>query len=207
MSEQASLTSRLIRRAAILDFDRGGWRLEGKVPKDKKFVIIGAPHTSNWDFVIFLSATYKMGVVPSFIGKHTLFRGPFKRLMYDMGGIPINRGASANFVEQVVKVFSQRETLHLVIAPEGTRSSDGRWKSGFYHIALGAAVRIVPVWLDLKQRLIKVGAALKPTGDYAADVEKLGDFYRACDPGNPRFHRINSSPAGEAARGALGTGA
>jgi 1-acyl-sn-glycerol-3-phosphate acyltransferase len=124
------------------------------------------------------------------MGKHTLFRGPLKRLMYDMGGIPIDRTKRANYVEQVVQAFDERDELALVIAAEGSRHTDGRWKSGFYHIAMGAGVPIVPVWLGLPQRRIRVGEPFMPTGDYPADLHRIAEFLRAADPANPRFANI-----------------
>lgn len=128
---------------------------------------------------------------PSFVGKHTLFRWPLKRLMEDMGGIPIDRGRRANYTDQVAAAFAARDELALVIAPEGTRDTDGHWRSGFYHIALAAGVPIVPAWLNLSQRLVKVGEAIAPTGDYGADLAQIADFYRACEPRNPRFREID----------------
>lgn len=192
-----TLSSRLIRRASILYFDLENWRVEGRAPAAKKFVIVGAPHTSNRDFLVFLAATDKLGISPSFIGKHSLFRGPLKRLMFDMGGIPIDRSKRANYVDQVVAEFGKRDELALVIAPEGTRGSDGHWKSGFYHIALGADVPIVPAWLDLEQRRVKIGAPIVPSGDYAADITRIAEFFRAIDPTNPRFSMIDRDAAPE----------
>lgn len=107
--------------------------------------------------------------------------------MIDMGGIPVDRSIRSNYVDQVVAEFARREALALVIAPEGTRHSDGRWRSGFYHIAEGAGVPIVPAWIDRPTRRAGIGPPVMPTGDYAADVEKLLGFYREALPGHPRF--------------------
>lgn len=189
-SVKPSLTSRLIRRASILYFRMAGWKIEGAPITVKKFVLAGAPHTSNWDFVVFLGATDALGIRPSFMGKHTLFRWPLKRLMYDMGGIPIDRRKRANYVEQVVDAFDQRDDLALVIAAEGSRHTEGDWKSGFYHIAMGANVPIVPVWLGLSQRRIRVGEAFMPSGDYLADLHRIAEFLRAANPAEPRFANV-----------------
>ena len=168
-----------------------GWRIDGTLPPDKKFIIAGAPHTSNWDFAIFLGAVDQLGVRPSYLGKHSLFRWPLKRFMLDMGGIPVDRSKRANYVEQVVAEFARRDTLALVIAPEGTRHSDGRWKSGFYHIAMGAGVPIVPAWIDRGRRRAGIGPAIQPSGDYRADLKRLAEFYRAAWPGQIRFREID----------------
>lgn len=191
LTSSPSLSSRLIRRACIAYYRARGWRLEGAVPEIPKFIIVGAPHTSNWDFVIFLAATDELGVRPSFVGKHSLFRWPMTRLMYDMGGIPVDRTKRANYTEQVAAAFAARDELALVIAPEGTRDTDGHWRSGFYHIAMAAGVPIVPAWLNLGQRLLKVGEPVAPTGDYRADIRRIADFYRACEPDNTRFAEID----------------
>ena len=165
-------------------------RIDGQPPPDKKFIIVGAPHTSNWDFAVFLGATDALGIKPSYLGKHSLFRWPLKRFMLDMGGIAVDRSKRANYVDQVVAEFAKRKELALVIAPEGTRDSDGRWKSGFYHIAVGAGVPIVPAWLDRDRRRAEIGPAIWPSGDYKADLGKIADFYRTAWPEQPRFREI-----------------
>jgi len=154
-------------------------------------VLVGAPHTSNWDFAVFLGATEDLGIRPSYLGKHSLFRWPLNRFMLDMGGIPVDRSKSANYVEQVVAEFGRRDELALVIAPEGTRYSDGRWKSGFYHIAVGAGVPIVLAWLDRSKRRAGIGPAIWPSGDYRADIRKIAEYYRSVWPEQPRFREID----------------
>ncbi|MEO7655204.1 MAG: lysophospholipid acyltransferase family protein, partial [Sphingomicrobium sp.] len=171
-----------------------GWRIEGELPPAKKFVLVGAPHTSNWDFALFLGATDALGIRPSYLGKHSLFRWPMQRFMLDMGGIPVDRTTRAHYVDQVVAEFADRAALALVIAPEGTRHSNGRWKSGFYHIATGAAVPIVLARIDRPRRTIQIGPAILPSGDYRADLRRIADFYRAADPEEPRFVEIDREP-------------
>lgn len=187
---QPSLLSRLVRRLLIATYQSGGWRVEGRPPPLDKFIVIGAPHTSNWDFATFLGAVEEMGLSPSYIGKHSLFRWPLRRFFLDMGGIPIDRGKRANYVMQVAAEFAQRERLVLVIAPEGSRDPSGPWRSGFYHIALRAGVPIVPAWLDRQRRRAGIGPPLVPSGDYASDLAKLAAFYRSNLPGHPRLALI-----------------
>ncbi|MEO6534450.1 MAG: 1-acyl-sn-glycerol-3-phosphate acyltransferase [Sphingomicrobium sp.] len=145
--------------------------------------------------MVFLGATDELGIRPSFMGKHTLFRWPMMRFMRDMGGIAINRSLRANAVEQVVEAFARRDELALVVAAEGSRTTDGAWRSGFYHIATGAGVSIVPVWIDRGRRVGRIGGPMQPSGDYAADLHKLAQFFRACDPANPRFANIERGPS------------
>lgn len=190
-----SLVSRLVRWVLVGLFKRRGWRVSGPKPTAPKFVFVGAPHTSNWDFAIFLGVTDALGVRPSFTGKRSLFRWPMRRFMLDMGGIPVDRSKRAKFVEHVVAEFDRRDELALVIAPEGTRTSDGQWRSGFYHIAMGAGVPIVPAWVNRARRRGMIGPAIMPTGDYRADLAKLAAFYRSMEPDNPRFKRIEDGIA------------
>ncbi len=182
-----SLSSRLVRWIILRIYRWKGWKLEGTLPATRKFVIAGAPHTSNWDFVFFTGATHEMGIRPNFMGKHTLFKWPMKRFMQDMGGIPVNRSIRANYVEQVAAEFARRDELALVVAAEGTRSSNGEWKSGFYHIAEAAGVPIVPCWVCNTTKRLGFGPALAPSGDYPADLASLAAFMRSKRPDEPRF--------------------
>ena len=189
-----SILSRIVRRFFIAIYNLRGWRIDGRPPPERKFVLVGAPHTSNWDFAVFLGATHALGIKPSYLGKHSLFRWPLRHFMLDMGGIPVDRSTRANYVDQVIAEFDRRDELALVIAPEGTRDSDGRWKSGFYHIAMGAGVPIVPAWLDRSRRCAEIGSAIWPTGDYRADLAKIAAFYRTAWPEQPRFREIDREP-------------
>lgn len=193
----ASLASRLVFWLIFRIYRLRGWKIDGRLPADlKKFVLVGAPHTSNWDFPVFLGATEDIGIRPSYLGKHSLFRWPLMRFMVDMGGIPINRAKPGNYVEQVAAAFDQSDELALVIAPEGTRHSNGRWKSGFYHIAMMAGVPIVIAWIDRSRRQIGIGPAITPSGDYRADLARIADWYRSAWPGQKRFLEIDRDERG-----------
>ncbi len=183
-----TLLSRLVKYVLLALYRWKGWSLEGAAPASRKCVILGAPHTSNWDFIFFLGAVTQLGLRPSFVGKLSLFRRPMTRFMYDMGGIPIDRRAKdQNYVEQVVAAFAQTDKLALVIAPEGTRGSITAWRSGFYHIALGAGVPIVPAWVDNATMLGGLGPEIMPSGDYAADLRKIAEFYYSKMPRHPKL--------------------
>ncbi len=190
-----SLMSRLVRWIILLIYRAKGWKLEGALPDARKFVIAGAPHTSNWDFVFFTGATHEMGIKPSFMGKHTLFRWPMKRFMEDMGGIPVDRRSRANYVEQVAAEFARRDELALVVAAEGSRTTDGTWKSGFYHIAQAAGVPIVPTWVCNATMRLGFGPALWPSGDYAADLAKIAAYLRSVLPDESRFKALEAQAA------------
>ena len=163
-----------------------GWKLEATLPDTKKYVLIGAPHTSNWDFVYMLLFRSAIGINPHWVGKDTFFRWPFGGLWKRLGGIPVNRRSRNSFVDQMVATFQEHDELVLVIAPEGTRSKTRYWKSGFYYIALGAGVLIVMGFLDYARKVGGIGPALMPTGDIQADFITLREFYADKTGKHPR---------------------
>lgn len=164
-----------------------GWRIEGQLPPLDKFVLIGAHHTSNWDFVLFIAAKFILRLNARWFGKHSIFRWPFGALMRYWGGIPIRRHLKLNTVEQAIEAFAEHRQFILVLSPEGTRRKVERWKSGFYHIACGAGVPIVPAALDFQHRRIVIGAPFQPTGNEEADLRQLLAFYRPYVPKNPDY--------------------
>lgn len=185
---RATLLSRMVKAFLLALYRWKGWTLAVEAQVPKRCVILGAPHTSNWDFVFFIGATRSVGIRPSFMGKLSLFRPPLTRFMYDMGGIPIDRRAKGrHYVDQVVSAFAAADELALVIAPEGTRGPIKEWRSGFYHIALGAGVPIVPAWVDNAVMRGGIGPAIVPSGDYAADLRRIAEFYRSKMPDHPKL--------------------
>ena len=176
---------RLIRSFLLLWFRRGGWTVFGTLPPDPKFVIMGASHTSNWDFLVFLGAVQALGRKVHFIGKHTLFRWPMCGFMRALGGIPVDRGAPQDLVSQVVAQFDAHDDFILVVAPEGTRSRTAQWKTGFYQIALKAGVPIVAAGPDYPTRRGVFGPVIRPTGDYATDMKPAFAFFRTLTPRHP----------------------
>jgi 1-acyl-sn-glycerol-3-phosphate acyltransferase len=154
-----------------------GWSQEGARPAAHKFVLLAAPHTSNWDLVYLLALAALYGVDVSWMGKHTLFSPPFGGLMRRLGGIPIRRDRREAVVVQMARAFAERESLALVVPAEGTRGHVDHWKSGFYHIARTAQVPIVMGYLDYARRRGGFGPALIPTGDVSKDMDAIRDFY------------------------------
>jgi 1-acyl-sn-glycerol-3-phosphate acyltransferase len=188
MDRKPTLLSRLVKGFLLALYRWKGWQLEQARGTPKRCVILGAPHTSNWDFVFFLGATHQLGIKPSFMGKLSLFRAPLTRFMYDMGGIPIDRRAKdRNYVDQVVSEFAKGRELALVIAPEGTRGSITAWRSGFYHIALGARAPVVPAWVDNATMKGGLGPPLTISGDYEADLRRIAEFYHSVMPLHPKL--------------------
>lgn len=156
-----------------------GWQIEGGLPDAPKYVLIAAPHTSNWDMVFFLACCFVTGLRPSFLAKHSLFRWPFGLFFRAMGGLPINRTSRHNMVEQCVQFFRTCDELVLTIAPEGTRGKVRHWKTGFYYIALGAGVPVALGFIDYRRKRAGVGPLLSLSGDLDADIKRFRDFYAA----------------------------
>ena len=155
-----------------------GWRIEGQFPNVAKCVAISAPHTSNWDFFFGICTVYALGVRAEWIGKHTLFRWPYGWFMRLLGGTPIDRRRSAGVVEQIVETMKARDSLILGMAPEGTRKRVGRWKTGFYRVAMQAQVPILLTYFDYETRTIGIGPTVEPTGDIEHDMAEIMEFYR-----------------------------
>lgn len=155
-----------------------GWRLTGALPATSKYVIIGAPHTSNWDFILALliAASFRLRI--NFMMKDELFRPPWGWFFRAVGGIAINRRSNNNVVDQMVQRFRERERLVLVIPPEGTRSRVAKWKTGFYYIAQGAGVPILLGFADYARKLGGFGPLVQPTGDIETDMAAIRTFYQ-----------------------------
>lgn len=172
-----SIMSRLFRRLLVWFYRTRGWKAEGQVPAERRFILLAAPHTSNWDFVNFLGLTEDVGIKPHFMAKKSLFRGFWKNFLFDMGGVPVERSSSHNYVEQMVSEFNRRTDFILTIAAEGTRSYAAEWKTGFYHIAMGAKVPIILGFMDYARKVGGLGPTIWPTGDFVADMKKMAKFY------------------------------
>jgi len=156
-----------------------GWRPEGKLPPDKKFVLIAAPHTTNWDMPIMLAISWALGVETRWMGKKSLFRFPFGTFMRALGGIPIDRSQRTNMVAQAAEMIRSKAQFILAVPPEGTRSGgDGVWRSGFYHIAREADVPIQLGFLDYSRKRGGLGPLVHPTGDTGADMDLIRAFYQ-----------------------------
>lgn len=153
------------------------WRVEGDIADHPQYVAIVAPHTTNWDFVVGLAARYALRLDASWLGKHTLFRPPFGWIMRRWGGIAVDRTASHDVVSQTVAAFSSRPRVFLVITPEGTRKQVSRWRTGFWHIAKGANVPILPIVFNWRERAIRIGAPFFPGSDVDADVARLRSLF------------------------------
>ena len=150
-----------------------GWRVEGCLPQETKYVAIVAPHTSNWDFPLGVALMFATDLKVSWLGKHALFRAPFRGLFLHLGGIPVDRRAAHGVVGACVKAFEAAPALLLALAPEGTRKGVSRWKSGFYQIATGAGVPILPVGFDFRDHVIRFMPVFQPSGNLELDLPAI----------------------------------
>ncbi len=154
-----------------------GWQLNIDLPKEKKFVLIGAPHTSNWDFPLALLTFGTLDLKINWVAKKRMFWGPLYYVFTFLGGIPVDRKSSTGFIEQIAKRFDQADEMVLTISPEGTRSKTDHWKSGFYHIATTAKVPICLAYVDYSNKKLGFAEVLYPSGDIVADMEIIAKFY------------------------------
>jgi 1-acyl-sn-glycerol-3-phosphate acyltransferase len=165
-----------------------GWKLTGEFPDIPKYVMIGAPHTSNWDFVFIMLLMFGKNVRFNWVGKDSLFKGPMGGLYKSLGGVPVRRDERRNFVSQIVDEFNRRKELIIAISPEGTRSATRHWKTGFYYMAIGAGVPILMAYIDYPRKEIGVGPLFEPTGDINADFEIIRQFYKDKKGKYPDLH-------------------
>ena len=161
-----------------------GWEISGEIPEGKKFILIGAPHTSNWDFIFMLLTSWIFRLKVSFMGKDSLFWGPFGWLMRSLGGIPIDRSSSQGVVEQMVARFEKAQKLVIVVAPGGTRRYSDHWKSGFYWIAFHAKVPLLCAYVSYARKQVHLGLSFIPTGIVTEDMDRIRVFY---EPGEGRY--------------------
>lgn len=167
----------ILRRICSMILQFTGWKYRIVLPDTKKFVIIGAPHTTGWDFIMMFLVTRAADIRLNWVGKDSLFRGPLNGFMHWLGGIKVNRKSRNNFVQTAINAFEENEQLMLVLAPEGTRSKTKAWKSGFYHIALGAKVPILLASLDYPNKFLQADLTLMPTGNVKADMDIIRKYY------------------------------
>ncbi len=163
-----------------------GWELEGPPPGPKKFVTVGAFHTSNWDLPAAVAMFVALDLRLSWMGKDSLFKGPFGPLFRVIGGVPIDRSKSQNAVEQAAEMFYECDDFVLAVAAEGTRSERAYWKSGFYYIALKAQVPVHLGYADYKRKRLGIAPGFVPTGNIKADMDKVRTFYEGITPLHPQ---------------------
>ena len=155
-----------------------GWKADLTLPDADKYVLIGAPHTSNWDFPLSILFFLATGLRFNWVGKHSMFIWPVSGIFKAMGGIPINRNASKGFIDQTAQMIKDSKQFILTIAPEGTRSRTDYWKTGFYYIAQQADVPVALGYLDYSKKTMGIGPSFKPSGNTEQDLKTVQAFYK-----------------------------
>ena len=153
------------------------WDLVEKMPPEPKYVLVGAHHTSNWDWVIGFFMMAALGLKPRWVGKDTLFCGLAGPIMRWTGGVSVVRGAKDNFTSQVVKIYKESKEMVIALAPEGTRKHVDHWKTGFYYIAEGAQVPIAMAFVDYEHKACGIGGYFMPSESLEEDMKILKEFY------------------------------
>ncbi|KXK13059.1 MAG: phospholipid/glycerol acyltransferase [Chloroflexi bacterium OLB14] len=180
------ILSFVLRQISNLIMFLSGWRVKGKLPNIPKYVLIGAPHTSNWDFVLFLGAIFYLKVDVRYMGKAELFRFPYGWFFYYCGGVPVDRKKSTGLVEQMIEAANKADKFILTIAPEGTRHKVTEWKSGFHRIAKGANIPIVMAKVDSIKKTLHVGEIFHPTENMDADMVQIQEAFKGFVGINPK---------------------
>jgi len=154
------------------------WRVIGSLPEEqRKYVLIVAPHTSNWDFILFIFTVSVLRLQPSVLIKSSLFIGPLGWFLRYCGAIPVNRTQANSLVDYITGIYTERDEFVLIITPEGTRSANPNWKRGFHHVATKAEVPILVVSVDSTKRVIAIEGLMEPSDDVAADILKLKQLF------------------------------
>jgi 1-acyl-sn-glycerol-3-phosphate acyltransferase len=180
----------VLRQVARLALRLLGWTLVDLPQRPARAVVIGYPHTSNWDFPVAMLALAALPLDARWVAKDTLCRWPFGFLMRALGGIPVNRREHTGFVRRAAAEFRRRENFHLIVAVEGTRRRQEGWKSGFYRIALAAGVPLIIGVINYARREIGLGSSIDLTGDENADMSRIAGFYS----GHQGYRPENASP-------------
>ena len=162
-----------------------GWRITGRIADEPKFVLTGGPHTSNWDFIFALMSVWKLELDVHWIGKHTIFRWPFRGLFQYFGGIPVNRSNPGTLFRDVLHGFGDNDHFVLALSPEGTRKKVKRFKPGFHRIASKARVPIIPAGVDFAEKTLDFGDPIIPGEDFQADAALLRAYWERFTPRFP----------------------
>ena len=168
-----------------------GWKISGQIPENvKKVVLIQAPHTSLWDFVIGRIVFWHYGYPIKLLIKKEAFKWPFGGFMKSLGGIPVNRQKNEKMGDAVVRMITDHESIVLVITPEGTRKLVKNWKRGFYYIALKAKVPIALGWINYPDKRGGIGPLIYPSGDFETDFKEIENYYRGMKGRNPELFNL-----------------
>lgn len=175
---ETPIVTPLLRGLSRIGLVLTGWQVVGQLPDLPKYIVVGAPHTSNWDFVMFLALAFVLKGSLRYMGKVELFRSPLGAFFRWCGGIPVDRSKAQGLVEQMAQAIREADQFRLVITPEGTRKQVGEWKRGFYHIAKQAGIPIVAGYIDSRTKTCGIGPIFTLTDDVEADMRAIQAFFK-----------------------------
>ena len=167
----------LLRKIARFGINISGWTIKGMVPDEERIVIIAAPHTSNWDFVLAMLAIFGLNIKLRWLGKHSIFKPGFKIFFKWLGGIPVYRDNPSNLIDNVVKIVKKEKSIVIAMTPEGTRKRVKRWKTGFLRIAKQTHSKILLISIDAPTKSIEIGKIFNPTGNSEDDLAFIQKYY------------------------------
>ena len=167
----------LLRKIARFGINISGWTIKGMVPDEERIVIIAAPHTSNWDFVLAMLAIFGLNIKLRWLGKHSIFKPGFKIFFKWLGGIPVYRDNPSNLIDNVVKIVKKEKSIVIAMTPEGTRKKVKRWKTGFLRIAKQTHSKILLISIDAPTKSIEIGKVFNPTGNSEDDLAFIQKYY------------------------------
>ena len=154
-----------------------GWKTVGHFPRDKRVVLVVGPHTSNWDFVVAMSAVLSWDINIHWVGKHSIFKKGFRRVLRKMGGIPVNRANPDALKEEIVDITNKYKGFIIGLAPEGTRKKVERLKTGFLRIANDTNSKIMLAGIDFSNKTIELGEFFSPSGDVEQDLNNIKHYF------------------------------
>ena len=177
--------SKILRKIARFGINISGWTINGKVPDEERIVIIAAPHTSNWDFILAMLAIFGLNIKVRWLGKNSIFKPGFKKFFEWLGGIPVYRDNPSSLIENVVNIV-KKESIVIAMTPEGTRKKVKRWKTGFLRIAKQTHSKILLISIDAPTKSIEIGKIFNPTGDSEEDLAYIQKYYSTFRGINPQ---------------------
>ncbi len=178
--------SPILRKIGRFGINISGWTIKGNVPDEERIVLIAAPHTSNWDFVLAMLAIFGLNIKLRWLGKHSIFKPGFKFFFEWLGGIPVYRDNPSTLIESIVDIVKKEKSIVIAMTPEGTRKKVKRWKTGFLRIAKQTQSKILLISIDATTKSIEIGKIFNPTGDNEEDLAFIQKYYSSFRGINPQ---------------------
>ena len=164
-----------------------GWKFKGDIPRSDRIILVAGPHTSNWDFLLALAFIFGLNLNVFLVGKHTLFKNGFSKIMRKLGGIPVDRASPELLMNEVSNIVKKQQGVIIAISPEGTRKKVERLKSGFLRIAKTTNSQILLAGIDFESKLIHLGKLFQPSGNTESDLLNVHNYFRQFKGKRPEF--------------------